>query len=82
MQILIQVARGFQGLDSWSTKVPIIILDLKGDPVLFQTARLKPGNIKVKPGGTAPIVPAASWEDLATTAPRKMLKRKRYNWAD
>ena len=52
MQILIQVARGFQGLDSWSTKVPINILDLKGDPVLFQTARLKPGNIKIKPGGT------------------------------
>jgi hypothetical protein len=39
MQLFLQVIRGHRTKDGWSPKLPIGIVDLKGDPVLFQTAR-------------------------------------------
>jgi hypothetical protein len=43
MQLLIQIIRGHrlsaQGESTWSGKTPVVVIDLKGDPILFQTAK-------------------------------------------
>ena len=40
-QFLIQIIRGHQAKDVWSQPAPVVNFDLKGDPVLFQTAKME-----------------------------------------